>query len=54
MQQLKKLQDKVFVAGKVYLYLFSLSGFTDTVKDYSLSHDNVVLVEAKDMLSISE
>ncbi|MGN1372683.1 MAG: ATP-binding protein [Candidatus Coproplasma sp.] len=54
MQQLKKLQDKVFVDGKVYFFLFSLSGFTDSVKEYSLSHNNVVLVEAKDIVALSE
>ncbi len=52
MQQLKKLQEKVFIDGKVYFYLFSLSGFTDSVQKYATSHNNVVLISAKDIISI--
>ena len=51
MQQLKKLQSKVFVEGNIWFYLFSLSGFTDSVKEYSLSHKNFMLVSAKDIVS---
>lgn len=53
MQQLKKLKDKVFVDGNVYFYLFSLSGFTEAVREYATSHDNVILVNAKDLISVS-
>ena len=53
MQQLRKLQSKVFVEGKVYYYLFSLSGFTDAVKEYAASHEEVVLVTANDLVSVS-
>ena len=51
MQQLKKLQSKVFVEGNIWFYLFSLSGFTDSVKEYALSHKNFMLVSAKDIVS---
>ncbi len=54
MQQLKKLQNKVFVNGNIYYYLFSLSGFTTTVKEYANSHNNVVLIDATDLVSIVE
>lgn len=53
MQQFKKLQNKVFVEGNVYFYLFSLSGFTDAIKEYASSHNNVVLVSAKDLVFLS-
>ena len=35
MSQLKKLQAKLSLQGEVWYYLFSLSGFTDSVKEYS-------------------
>lgn len=54
MQQLKKLQDKVFVDEKAYFYLFSLSGFTDAVKEYATAHNNVVLIQAKDIVTIDQ
>lgn len=53
MQQLKKLQEKVFVNGNVYFYLFSLSGFTDAVREYAASHNNVVLINANDLVSVA-
>lgn len=53
MKQFKKLQNKVFVEGNVYFYLFSLSGFTDAVKEYASSHNNVLLISAKDLVSLS-
>lgn len=52
MHQLKKLQEKVFVDGNVYFYLFSLSGFTQAVCDYASMHDNVVLIGANDLTSV--
>lgn len=52
MQQLKKLQSKVFLEGNVYFYLFSLSGFTDAVKEYASLHDNTVLVSVSDIVSL--
>lgn len=54
MQQLKKLQSKVFVEGEIYFYLFSLSGFTEAVKEYAANADNVVLVSAKDLLCVDD
>lgn len=54
MQQLKKLQSKVFVAGNIYFYLFSLSGFTDAVNDYASSKNNVTLVSAEKIVSLSK
>lgn len=50
MQQLRKLQSKVFTDGNTYFYLFSLSGFTKAVEDYAKSHNNVVLIYVKDMV----
>ena len=54
MQQLKKLQSKVFVEGESYFYLFSLSGFTEAVKEYAANAGNVVLVSAKDLLYVGD
>lgn len=51
MQELNKLQEKVFVNGNVYLYLFSLFGFTNAVKDYAKNNNNVVLVDSSDIIS---
>lgn len=53
MQQLKKLQSKVFLEGNNYFYLFSLSDFTDSIKTYSALQDNTILVSAKDIVSIN-
>lgn len=53
MGQLSTLQDKVFVNGNIYFYLFSLSGFTDAVREYAISHNNVVIIDANDLISIS-
>lgn len=53
MQQFKKLQSKVFVEGNVYFYLFSLSGYTDALKEYASGHNNIALVSAKDIVSLS-
>lgn len=52
MQELKNLQEKVFVTGKIYFYLFSLFGFTDAVKEYAQNNNNIVLIEAKDLISV--
>ena len=54
MQQLKKLQSKVFVDGKVYFYLFSLYGFTSAVKEYAACRDDVSLVTAKDITTLDD
>lgn len=53
MQQLKKMQSKVFLEGNNYFYLFALSGFTDAVKEYAVLHNNTILVSAKDIVSIN-
>lgn len=50
MQQLKKLQNKVFLDGNIYFYLFSLSGFTSAVKDYAEKCNNVALISAEDII----
>ena len=51
MGQLKKLQAKLSLQGEVWYYLFSLSGFTDGVKEYAAAHSNTVLITADDILS---
>ena len=51
MGQLKKLQEKLSLQGEVWYYLFSLSGFTDGVKEYASAHPNTVLITADDILS---
>ena len=51
MGQLKKLQAKLPLQGEVWYYLFSLSGFTEGVKEYAATHPNTVLVTAEDILS---
>ena len=54
MQQLKKLQSKVFVDGNIYFYLFSLSGFTDAVQEYATLNKNVSLVTADDIVALAK
>lgn len=51
MQQLKKLQAKVFARGNVYFYLFSLSGFTKAVREYANANSNVFLIDSNDVVS---
>lgn len=50
MNQLKKLQAKLSLQGEVWYYLFSLSGFTDSVKEYAANNTNTVLITAEDIL----
>lgn len=50
MSQLKKLQAKLSLQGEVWYYLFSLSGFTDSVKEYAANNTNTILITAKDIL----
>lgn len=50
MSQLKKLQAKLSLQGEVWYYLFSLSGFTDSVKEYAANNTNTVLITAEDIL----
>lgn len=40
--------SKTFVEGNIWFCLFSLFGFTNSVKEYALSHKNIALVSAKD------
>jgi len=49
LHELKKLQSKVFVDGNIYFYLFSLSGFTDTVKNVATSSNNIVLIDSSQL-----
>ncbi len=51
MGQLKKTQAKLNLNGTVYYYLFSLSGFTDSVQNHAEQHPNITLVSAHDLLS---
>ena len=51
MGQLKKLQAKLELHGMIYYYLFSLSGFTDAVKEYAAQNPNIVLISAHDILN---
>lgn len=44
----------MFVEGESYFYLFSLSGFTEAVKEYAANAGNVVLVSAKDLLYVGD
>ena len=53
MQQLKKLQNKVFLNGNIYYYLFSLSGFTSSIKEYALNNKNLILIETKDIINVN-
>ncbi len=50
MSQLKKLQAKLSLQGEVWYYLFSLSGFTDSVKEYAANNTNTFLITAEDIL----
>lgn len=49
-KQLKKLLSKLSLKGDIWYYLFSLSGFTNGVKEFADTHPNVILVTADDML----
>ena len=47
MHEMKKLKEKVFIGEKIYYFLFSLSGFTDAVKQEA--GENVYLIPAEDL-----
>ena len=51
MGQLKKLQNKLQLNGKIYYYLFSLNGFTDAVIEAAKATDNIVLITPEDIIS---
>ena len=50
--ELRKLKEKIVIKGNIYYYLFSLSGFTDSVINLSKSEDNLFLVDIKEIVSI--
>ena len=50
--QLRKLEEKMKLSGKMYYYLFSLSGFTDVVNDLAKAEDNLFLIDIDDIVSI--
>ncbi len=50
--EFRKLKEKMELSGKIYYYLFSLSGFTDAVINLSKSEDNLFLVDIKEIVSI--
>lgn len=52
MGQLIKLKSKLNLSGRLYYYLFSLSGFTDAVKNLAEHEDNIALVELNQLLSV--
>lgn len=54
MGQLTKLKLKLTLGGTLYYYLFSLSGFTDAVKDLSKREGNIVLVDTKQILYVKQ
>ena len=50
--ELRKLKEKIELPGETYFYLFSLSGFTDTVIDASKNQENLFLVDIAQMVNI--
>ena len=51
LQELKNLQNKVFVKGNIYFYLFSVFGFTNAVQEAAANNQNIVLIDATELLS---
>ena len=49
--ELKKLKEKMELQGEVYYYLFSLSGFTDTVIETAKIEKNLFLVDIKQIMN---
>jgi hypothetical protein len=49
---LTSLQSKLSLQGTIYYYLFSLSGFTQSVKDAAASANNIFLITPADILSV--
>lgn len=52
MGQLTKLKSKLDLSGTFYYYLFSLSGFTDTVKSLSQKDNDIILIDTNQLLSV--
>ena len=48
--QLNALKEKTKLKGEKYYYLFSLNGFTDSVKKEASGADNIFLITAENML----
>ena len=51
LQELKNLQNKVFVKGNIYFYLFSVFGFTNAVQEAAANNPNIVLIDATELVS---
>jgi len=51
LHELDKLKTKHERKGSIYYYLFSLGGFTDTVKDLAEKENNIYLIEPSEMLN---
>lgn len=49
--QLKKVVQKYPTAEKAYYYLFSLSGFTDAVKELAEKSKNVYLIDFTELFN---
>ncbi len=54
MGQLKALREKLALHGAVSYFLFSLSGFTDAVKKFASENNDVHLLTAHDIVTLSE
>ena len=50
----RKLKEKIELPGETYYYLFSLSGFTDAVLDASKKDGDVFLIDAMQIVNVTE
>ena len=50
--ELRKLKEKMELPGETYYYLFSLSGFTDTVIDAARNDDNLFIIDVSQIVKI--
>ena len=50
--QLNKLREKIFFEGNIYIYLFSLNGFTEAVKAEAEGQSNTYLFDLDDIFTV--
>ncbi|MBR1676603.1 MAG: ATP-binding protein [Clostridia bacterium] len=48
--EFKKLKEKIALKGNIYYYLFALSGFTDAIKQESITKSNLKLITLSNIL----
>lgn len=50
--EFRKLKEKLELSGDVYYYLFSLSGFTDMVKNVAETDENLFLIDIQKIVNV--